>query len=108
MTPSTIQRTGEPPCGDLLITRDRSERQEYTLSTIPGPAQLRYRTYDQALASASAWAAQHGVGLWFTDDGTSFKPITVESGTYPAVERRVTLVRRGRHHERSRAPRLPR
>lgn len=73
MTSSSSPSTSLPK-GDLLITRDTSERQGYIISTIPGPAQIRYRTYDQALASASTWAADRRVGVWFTDDGASFKP----------------------------------
>jgi hypothetical protein len=71
--------TDRPSSGDLLITRDRSEQHMYTIGTVPGPAQIRFRTYDQALAAAGAWASQHGVGIWFTDDQTTFKKVSVRT-----------------------------
>ncbi|OFW18039.1 MAG: hypothetical protein A3H97_04095 [Acidobacteria bacterium RIFCSPLOWO2_02_FULL_65_29] len=69
------------PKGDLLITRDRSERPGYAISTIPGPPQILHRTYDQALVIARAWAALHAVAIWFTDDGKSFKPVGPADGS---------------------------
>jgi hypothetical protein len=81
--------TGGPSDGDLLIARDRSERQGYTLNTIPGPAQIRYRTYDQALAAASDWILQRGGATWLTEDhGKTFKPVATH--TKPTTQTRAT------------------
>ena len=87
MASSNRPRTGQPSHGDLLITRDRSERQGYTLSTIPGPPQLRYRTYDRALLAASAWVSQHGVAIWLTEDGTTFQPVRPNAASTARVSK---------------------
>ena len=56
--------------GDILIARDSDTG--YTLSVVPGEAQLRHPTYKLALSKARAWALRHNVAVWFTQDGERF------------------------------------
>lgn len=68
---------GVPSKGDVLIAPDSHYPSMYTVSIVPGPPQLRYRTYDEALAP---WrlARTQGMVVWFTPDGKSFAKLNLD------------------------------
>lgn len=66
----------QPHPGDVVITAESGQPSSYTVSVVPGPAQLRHETYDAALASARKFAQSQGVFLWFTNDRTTFSLLT--------------------------------
>ena len=72
---STI--TNGPAHGDVLIAKDRSEREAFTLSVVPTPPQLRCQTHAEAVAVARAWASRQCVAIWFTADGHTFVPVAI-------------------------------
>jgi hypothetical protein len=61
-----------PQDGDLVIARDSDGQNGYTLSTVPSTPQLRYATYEHAVAAATEWALRERVAIWFTEDGKTF------------------------------------
>jgi hypothetical protein len=71
---------GAPAPGDLLITKDTSESETYTISIVPGPPQVRYGTYALAVSAASAWASQQGVAIWSTEDSKTFSAVAPKKG----------------------------
>ena len=73
-----------PAHGDILIAKDTADRKaSCVLSILPGPAQIRCQTYDHAVSTASAWALQQSVTIWFTQNGSTFTMVTPTSGTTP-------------------------
>lgn len=83
MTSSTRAGGTGPAHGDVLIARDKTEKKACTLSVVPGPPQMRCPTYEDAISTASAWASQKRVAIWFTKDGRIFT--AVSPATKPAV-----------------------
>jgi len=73
-----------PAHGDFLIAKDTADRKaSYVLSILPGLPQIRCRTYDHAVSTASAWALQQRVTIWFTQNGRTFTMVTPTSATTP-------------------------
>ena len=70
--------------GDFLIAKDTADKKaSYVLSILPGLPQIRCRTYDHAVSTASAWALQPRVTIWFTQNGRTFTMVTPTSGPTP-------------------------
>jgi len=67
----TTSPPASPQEGDVIIAREKGGM-TYTISAVPGAPQLRYATYDHALAAATDWALRRDVALWFTEDGKTF------------------------------------
>ena len=76
MTPSTTTGITGPASGDVLIARE-VEGETYTLSIMPGPAQVRCPTFEVAKSTARAWALQRRVAVWFTEDEHIFTPVSL-------------------------------
>ncbi len=53
-----------PIAGDIVIAKRAGSKSAYTLSVVPGPAQLRMPSYDRAMAMASRLAAVVAVDVW--------------------------------------------
>jgi hypothetical protein len=74
-----------PAPGDILIANDSDDQASYALSVVPGPPQLRCRTYEQAMTVARAWAAQRGVAIWKKDDGRTLDIVGTKQDDAPSV-----------------------
>jgi hypothetical protein len=61
-----------PAHGDVVIARDAKRGNAYTISVVPGDPQVRYSTYEEALAEATKWALRQPLAIWFTEDGRTF------------------------------------
>ncbi len=67
----TTNLPASPQKGDVIIARENGGI-AYTITAVPGAPQLRYATYEHALAAATEWALRADVALWFTEDGKTF------------------------------------
>ena len=76
----TTSHPASPRNGDVVIARVMHEGSACTVSTVPGAAQLRYATYERALATATEWALREHVAVWFTEDGRTFTALEAASG----------------------------
>jgi hypothetical protein len=71
-----------PRQGDLLIAAEPSRR--YAVSVVPGPPQVLYQTFSEALAVARAFArSRPGASLWFRQDGTRFTALSLDQLSAP-------------------------
>jgi hypothetical protein len=61
-----------PRDGDIVIARDQHDPTLYTLSVVPGTPQVRYASFEYAVAVAMEWALKTPVALWVTEDGRTF------------------------------------
>ncbi len=59
-----------PQDGDVLLSPKAGSAVRFTVSVIPGPAQVAFASYRKALASARTFAGQRGATLWVQRDGT--------------------------------------
>jgi hypothetical protein len=66
-----------PRDGDVVIARDAHDHTRYTLTVIPGSPQVRYPSFDTALAVATEWASRMPVSLWLTEDGRIFTALEI-------------------------------
>jgi hypothetical protein len=62
-----------PIAGDIVIAKRAGSKSTYTLSVVPGPAQLRMRSYDRAMVMASRLAAVVRVDVWLDEGGGSWR-----------------------------------
>jgi hypothetical protein len=77
-----------PTPGDLVIARDATvQKAPYALCVVPGPAQICCQTFEQALSTASAWASQRQVAIWFTENGTTFTRVAPAGSPMPQGSR---------------------
>lgn len=85
MKASSNSATG-PAHGDLIITKDTAEKKTFTVGVVPGPAQVRFQTYEQAVAAASTWALRRRVAIWLTEDGKTFTMVETKGKPPPSRE----------------------
>jgi len=72
-----LPTSSQPVAGDILIVRDASrQKPSYIMSVLPNPAQIRYRTVAEAIASATRWATAHTRTIWLTEDGRTFSVVS--------------------------------
>jgi len=64
----------DPQCGDVIIARSARQGDAYTIQIFQHLPQILYPTYELALEKASRWAAANDVGIWLTEDGSTFTP----------------------------------
>lgn len=86
MTSSTPAGITGPAHGDILVAKDPVQEKAFTLSVVPGPPQVRCATYEDAVSTASGWAIQGHVEIWFTRDGQVFTPVSLAGA--PATTRK--------------------
>jgi hypothetical protein len=66
-----------PRQGDVLITASRQSG--YTVSVVPGPGQVLFKTYNEALVAGQEFARSRlGTSLWSTEDGTQFTLLSLD------------------------------
>ena len=80
---SSPNPAARPAHGDLIITKDTGEKKTFTLGVVPAPAQVRFQTYEQAVATASTWALRRRVAIWFTEDGSTFTVVETKGKPTP-------------------------
>ena len=83
---SSFNPAAGPAHGDLIIAKDTAEKKMFTLGVVPGPAQVRFQTHEQAVAAASAWASQRRVAIWFTENGKTFTVVRTKGKPTPSRE----------------------
>lgn len=57
-----------PEHGDIVLSRLGRSVMLYTLSVMPGPAQILCPNYDEALGRARYFAARERVDVWVAED----------------------------------------
>jgi hypothetical protein len=73
-----------PAHGDVVIGRDAEGGRLYTISVMPGNPQVRYPTFEKAVAVATAWALREHVSIWCTEDGKTFTALEPAHHRVPA------------------------
>lgn len=73
-----------PQHGDVVIARAAEGGSLHTISVTPGGPQVRYATFEKAVAVATEWALREHVTIWFTDDGKTFTELTPAHRRAPA------------------------
>ena len=57
-----------PQPGDIIIHRQIHSPAVYILSTLDGPLQVSFNTYEKAAIRALAFAREKHLGAWYTTD----------------------------------------
>jgi len=76
-----------PQPGDVVIARDAARRNSYTISIVPEDPQIRYSTYEEALAAVTKLALRQPLAVWFTEDGKTFTALEPAGQRTPASGR---------------------
>jgi hypothetical protein len=73
----TLPPVGEaqPRPGDIVIHRQIHSPAVYLLSTLGGPLQLSFNTYEKAAIRAVAFASEKHLDAWYTTDEQTFKQV---------------------------------
>lgn len=66
-------RPNAPRPGDLVIYRGDASAGTYVLSAFQHATQLTFRTYEDAVRDATAFAATNHVDAWYTVDGETYE-----------------------------------
>jgi hypothetical protein len=66
--PARMRPAMKPEHGDIVINRLGRSLMLYTLSVMPGPAQIVCPNYDEALGRARYFAARDRVDVWVAED----------------------------------------
>jgi hypothetical protein len=66
--PPRMRPAMRPEHGDIVISRLGRSLMQYTLSVMPGPAQILCPNYDEALGRARHFAARDRVDVWVAED----------------------------------------
>jgi hypothetical protein len=58
-----------PADGDIVIDCNARSVSGFLVSTMPGPPQMVFASYERALREARRFAMRTGVDVWFAEDG---------------------------------------
>jgi hypothetical protein len=64
-----------PQRGDIIVERRHASAVRYVVRLFNGTPQLLYQDREEAIRSATGFAAAQGVGAWYTDDGKAYRRI---------------------------------
>jgi hypothetical protein len=68
--PLAARSESQPQEGDLVIVRDLGSDPWFSVHRVPGGAQFRVPTRNEATRFATSFAQRHRVDLWYFDQAT--------------------------------------
>ena len=64
-----------PAPGDVLVSEPTARADIYSISVVPGPAQMVVERYPDAIDAARDLARERGVDGWYTGDQTHYAQV---------------------------------
>jgi len=62
-----------PRAGDIVVYKPTAPAERYVLSVFRHASQLVFRTHDEAMRDATAFATKDHVDAWYTEDGQMYQ-----------------------------------
>jgi hypothetical protein len=70
VVPLAARSESQPQDGDLVVVRVSGSDSPFSVHQVPGEAQFRAPTRNDAIQLARSFAQSHGVDLWYSDQTT--------------------------------------